>query len=275
MKRTFLLLGLIAMVMPFAAKWENSGNIGFSLTQTAVNNMWAGGEQDSITGIATIDNNFVYESDKLNFKNNLQLQFGRSSTPNASNPPYHIVTEAADKIYFSSTLMYKFKKFLNPIFMVQYDSQFTEAFDPSLFTETFGIGTIFIDKKEMKLSTKLGIAARELYDNRTSTADDPDTLTEIENFKFNSGINLIADFEKTWLKMIKLKSEFRYFTTFNFDDYNIVWDNIVSASIWKFIGISLNVKWLFNKKIGAVEYVFPKHHQLLETLTITFNYSLF
>ena len=274
MKKLFLIIFAGIFLLINASNWKNTGSIGFSLTQTAVNQMWAGGEQDSITGISTLDTVAIYDSKSINFKNSLQLQFGRSSTPNLDNPPYHIVTEVADKIYFNSTLMYKFKKFLNPIFMVQYDSQFTELFDPSLFTETLGVGVIFVDKKEIKMISKLGIAVRELLDKITNTADDPDTA-EIETFKFDSGINFITTFEKSLLEMIKIKSEFRYFTTFNFDDYNIVWDSTASANIWKFIGLSLNIKWLFNKRVGSVEYIFPKNHQLLETLTITFNYSLF
>ncbi len=108
MKKLVLIIFFSILIVVNASNWKNTGNIGFSLTQAARNKMWAGGEQNSITSIATMNNSFVYDSEKLNFKNNLQLQFGRSSTPNIANPPYHIVTEAVDKIYFNSTLTITF-----------------------------------------------------------------------------------------------------------------------------------------------------------------------
>lgn len=280
MKRSFILIAIIILTTSIisAEGWKNTGSIGFSFTQTAVNKNWAGGEQNSITYIWSLNHESIKDTKKMNWTNKLQLQFGRSETPDPVNSELHIITEAADQISLNSTVMYKFKKLINPLLMVTYDSQFTEVFDPSVITETLGIGALWVEKEKFKVTSKLGVAMKQTIDaedNGTSSLDD--ILTpEVETLRNETGVQFTTDLTKVFADKLTLKSELKYFNTFAFDSASIKWNSTVTVDLWKYVGITFNLQWLFDQKVvGGPDNRFPADHRLLETLAISFSYSLF
>ncbi|MCK4642685.1 DUF3078 domain-containing protein [bacterium] len=273
-----LLILLVFVLSPMSEEWKNTGSIGFSFTQTAVNKNWSGGEKSSITYIWTLNHETIRDTEKFNWANKLQLQFGRSEAPNPDDPNFQIITEAADKISFTSTAMYKFKKFFNPLFMITCDSQFTEIFDPSVITETVGVGVIWADKDKFQLSSKLGVALKQLIDaedDGVSSADDPTTLEEFETFISETGIQCITELTKVFADKLTLKSELKYFNTFAFDRASIKWDTTININLWKYVGLSFNLQWLFDQQVAGITKIFPKDHRLMETISLSFSYSLF
>ncbi len=278
MKKIFALLLFIVLVSFASAAWQNKGAVSFSFTQTAVNDNWTGGEKDAITYIGILGSDFINDMEKFNLTIKLQLQYGRSEMPHLTVPNRVMITEAADKIALNSTFMYKMKKFLNPLVIFTLDSQFTEIMDPSILTETLGIGLRFSEKEALTITTKLGFAMKHLLDaedNGFSSADDADTTDKIETVKTETGIQVINELTAVLWRKISLKSDLKYFNNFSFDSAYLRWDNIFTLNVWKAIGVAFGIQWIFTQNTGIKTNVFPRDHELLETLAITINYSLF
>jgi|WetSurMetagenome_2_1015567.scaffolds.fasta_scaffold13958_3 hypothetical protein len=254
--------------------WNMTGVVGLNLSQTSFSN-WAQGGSNSLAFVAYTNLGSIYYSFPWKWKNKLNVTYGRTKL---GNEGYR--TNEND-IYFESVGSRDIGWAVDPYLAVTFRSALTKGydysvantttqivdfFDPGYLTEALG----FTYDQNKIITTRLGIALQQTFANKfTSYTDDPETPNEIENFKFETGIESVTEMKYDFLPNMNYYSFLRLFTRFkSLDVWDVRWDNIISAKVNDYINVNLAVTLIH-------EISQTRKTQLRESLQIGFSYSLF
>lgn len=169
--------------------------------------------------------------------------------------------------------------YINPYFALKGQTQFTtgyaytdtskkaisDFFDPAYFTQSLGLG--YSPRKEFK--ARLGFAMKETFTRNYPVpyADNPDT-PKIEKTKIEAGMDLVVEFKRKLSQNILLTSKLDSFSNFKrFDTIDFNWDNLFSAKVSKYLGVSYNFTLFYDKDQSSKRQV----KQIL-ALTLTFSF---
>lgn len=254
-------------------KWIPVGAAGLNVSQIAFTN-WSQGGENSITWTGTGNFGLRYKSIAYLFYNNLKIAYGRTKMGNDDFRTNN------NELYLESVLSKSIGWALDPYVSntirstvaAGYEYTDTSAlkisdfFDPGYLTQSIG----FSYDKLKGLNTRLGVAFQEVFTNKfTQYADDPDTKTKVEDFKFETGIESVTSLAYPLQDNLLLDSKLGLFTRFaHLDVWDVRWDNTITAVISKYVNVNFNILTIYEKSQS------PKT-QLKQALLLGLSYTLF
>jgi len=253
--------------------WRPSGVVGINLSQVAFAN-WQQGGQNSLSFTFFSLLGLDYIGDPWKWSNGLKFAYGRTKF---GDEEYRTND---NEIFFESTLIYHTGWVVSPYAGLtartavtkgfNYDSipsfQIVDFMDPFYLTEAIG----FIYDRIPNFSTRLGIGMKQTFTKEfTSYSDDIETLTEVETFKNETGIESVTEYKWEFMENMAYLTSLRLFGTF--DDisvWDVRWDNLIVAKVNDYISVSFNVLLIYDEDESI-------QRQLKEALQLGISYNLF
>ena len=254
--------------------WTPRGVIGLNLSQIAFSN-WTQGGENSLSFSFFTHLGLDYIGMPWKWTNSLKITYGRSKV---GDQEYRTND---NEIYFESVLIHRFGWIVNPYasgtfrtavakgfnYEVIPAQQIVGFFDPAYFTE--GLGFAYDEDKGLK--QRVGIAFKQTIANKFDTlyTDDPETPNEIENFKFESGLESVTEYELEFMENMSYYGYLRLFTRFNeFDKWDVRWDNIITAKINDYFNVNFNFLLIYEEDQSI-------KRQIKEALQLGIVYNFF
>lgn len=252
--------------------WNTSGVVGFNISQVALSN-WSQGGENSLAYSLVGNAGAKYDGPEWVFDNSLKISYGRTKLgeddfKNTDNEVFmdNLLSKKIDWI-FSPYISNTARTVIASGYAYEADTSFqiSKFFDPGYLNQ--GIGLIY-DKTE-NFSARFGLGFKETFtSDYNSYSDDPET-TEIEKFKFETGIEFVAKAQYPLTEIINLKSELFLFSTFSdIDIWDLRWDTTLMAKLTDLINVNINVLLIYDKDETVKT-------QLKEALQLGISYNLF
>ena len=279
--RIFYILALIFLPITIIAEeadstlnqWIPKGVAGINISQISLDN-WTQGGDNAMTYTLTGNFGLDYNSEDWAFTNSLKISYGQTKIGDdaykTNDNEFYLETVYSRKIgweidpYVSNTV----RTTVAPgyTYSDEGDTQIAAFFDPGYLSQSLG----FAYNRSKIVKTRLGVGFQETFtDKFTKYSDDPETIDEIEDFKFETGIESVTDVEYGFMENMLFKSKLRLFTRFDhLDIWDVRWDNTLSAKINKFFVVNLNVIVIYEKSQSL-------ETQIKEALQLGFTVSLF
>jgi hypothetical protein len=252
--------------------WLPNGVVGLNLSQLALEN-WTQGGEEALSFVAYSSFGLDYFTDPLAFKNKLKLAYGKTKIGSdeiktTDNEVFleNLLTYDADwfaKPYFSNT----FRTVLDRGYKYSDDGkiQIADFFDPGYLQQSLGLEYTASES----FTSRLGIGLQETFTSKfTNFSDDVETQ-KIEKFKLEEGVESVSNLNLKLDDDLLFTSELRLFGNFStLDEWDVRWDNIVTAQVTKLINVNLNVLMIYDTDQIA-------RTQLKEALQIVITYTLF
>lgn len=285
-----LIVVLLAAISLSAEPWIVKGDLNLNLSQNAYSNSWAGTEKGSITWVAGSNMSAEKALSPLFYNiNTLKLAFGQTHQQelNASGDSYWAKpVKSTDKIDAEALLKMTMDTWVNPFAAVRMESQYIDLSDPTLtrlvnpmkFTESAGITRNFIDRGNLQLSSRLGMAIRENLNRDVLMADASGNRENITTI--DGGIESVTEFKNVFAPSnISYNSKLQiYQALFNSksDDYlheewkspDVNWEHSLSLKVWKAVSLNAYLQLIYEKEQIA-------ELQFKETMGLGFSYNLF
>jgi hypothetical protein len=206
------------------------------------------------------------------WSNSYKLAFGQTRLGSQG------LRKTDDEIFFESLLIYKMGVYINPYVSATLRTQFAKGyvypnnietpvskfFDPAYLTQSVGLAY----KPIPEVTTRFGVALREVItSDYTGFADDPAT-TEIEKTKINGGMESVTDVNWNFAENMLFTSKLELFSPFKAIEKVIIRsDNTISAKVNKYVTTSLNVTLINDVNVSP-------YTQIKQVLAIGLSYTL-
>ena len=252
--------------------WIPAGVAGLNLSQISLSN-WTQGGEDALAFVGYGNFGLNYYDAPLGFLNTLKLAVGKTKL---GDQEYRTTD---NDIFMENLLTYDVGWIVQPyisntfrsVILPGYDYtdagevQKSEFFDPGYLMQSIG----FTYPVSKSFSTRIGFALQETFTNKfTQYSDDPET-TDIEDFKFEAGIESVTKGTVQLGDNLAFATELRLFGAFDaLDIWDVRWDNMLTAQINKYVNVNLNV--LLVHDIDQT-----RRTQIKEALQIGITYLLF
>lgn len=254
--------------------WIPKGIVGLNLSQVSFEN-WTQGGDNSISFTFFSNFGIDYIADIWKWRNSLKFSYGRTKTGDEGYKTND------NEIFLESTLNRNVGWLFNPYFGFtartavaagfNYDEipavQIVGFLDPFYLTE--GIGLMY--DQIPNFTTRLGLGFKQTFADKFNSryTDDPDTPNEIENFKNETGIESVTEFEWVFLENMAYKGYLRLFGRFeDISVWDVRWDNTITAKINDYFNVNINVLLIYDVDETL-------RTQLKEALQLGISYSLF
>jgi hypothetical protein len=254
-----------------ADPWNTSVDANLTMTQNAYSDNWAGGEAGSLSW--TFNSNSLFErqlNPKVNTRNTLKLFYGQTHSQNRETKHWAAPVTSTDRIDFETVLRFTLGKFVDPYASARIETQFRDERDaankrlinPVLFTESFGVAKQLTKSGKREWIVRLGGAFRHRLDRdvldpvsgskKTETANDGGMLF-VSDF-----VTPLADTTMMFTSKLSVYEAFYYSESkkleglYNMDYWkspDVNWENAFTASINKYLMVSLYVQLLYDKEV--------------------------
>jgi hypothetical protein len=259
---------LALLVSPAAAQDEEPSNepglwvqkVGFELmfNQGLYSTNWQGDEKTSGSLTASLGHTAQKQLARpLRFEHDMELAFGEQATRQEGDT--WDVSKSEDKIRLDEMLRFTLEFWVDPLASVQLKSQFFSTdsdtidqmhwLNPLQLLETIGVGRKFFDTEARTLTSELGAAARQLWDQ---TVIDPDQKSVAD-----AGVSWITAFRsilgspdaeyKTRLTLYKPLVAFQTGGELGTLP-EVDWENAVNARFTRVLSGKLYVQMLYDDK---------------------------
>lgn len=246
--------------------------VGVNLNQITLSN-WTQGGDNSISWSFFNNSTLTYTKDVWSIKNNLKLAYGRTKQGDADS-------KINDNEFFLESVVsysagWKLNPFLSNTIRTVLDEGFdykatpfkkiAAFFDPGYITQSMGFeysaGPVF--------STRMGLGLQETFTSKFNWySDDPDTKTEVEKFKFDTGVESVSETSFPLAENMGFSSKLRLFSRFkSIDVWDVRWDNTLTAKINKYFNVNLNYLLIYQKDQSVKT-------QTKQTFLLGFTYNL-
>lgn len=231
--------------------WDPSIVTSFNLSQIAFTN-WSKGGENSFSWVVGGDFGLKNLDSVWRFSNMLSVEFGKTQVGD------QIVKTTDNEITLESVLSYHLGWAVNPYVSNFVRTQLTEGYDyekdpaeqiadfwdPGYVTQATG----FTYDKLENFRTRLGIAFKETFTNEfTQYSDDPETV-EIEDFKFETGVESVTGANYNLDDNIVFTTSLRLFSRFEMIDvWDVRWDNKLTASVNDIIKVNFTYLVVYEK----------------------------
>lgn len=273
----------------YAEPWEKTLTFDLKLTQTAYSDSWTGGEAGNISWVSTLNGIFVKQiTESLNNRTTLKLAFGQTHVQDAETKEWEKPKKSTDQIDIENLSRLTFGGYVDPYFAVRLETQFLDAsvdsikryFTPLLLTESVGGSRMFYKKDKNEILSRLGFAVRHRITNvivdtaenekdwHTSTDAGFESVTDVI-YNFNESLGYIG--KLTLYKALFFSEKDEVEGTPEEDYWKAVdvnWENTISASVAKYVTVSLYVQFLYDKQV-------EKKGRFKETLGLGLTYKMF
>jgi len=268
--------------------WKRSLVVDITTTQTSYSDSWVGGEAGSVNWVGNL-NGMAEKQMKpwFNFRSTLKLSFGQTLTQDADTKEWSKPRKSTDLIDWENLGRLTFHGYVDPYVAFRVETQFMDAsviakkryLSPLKFTESAGIARKFLDNEKYQLTSRLGLALRQIM--KTVIVDSV-ALSTNDSTQTDGGIEFVTDASLTLSDRMQYTGKLTLYKAFFFseedqvkgtpfeDDWKAVdvnWENIISASISKIITVNFYTQLLYDKEIS-------KKGRLKETLGIGFIFRM-
>lgn len=250
--------------------WKHAGTVGLNLSQVSFKDWVAGGE-NALSYTLWLQGASAQFAEKTIWTNSYKLAFGQTRLSDQG------LRKTDDEIYFESFLIYKVGTTINPYAAATLRTQFapgytysggaetrvSQFFDPAYLTQSAGVAYQPIPG----LTTRLGLALREvLTSSFPGYADDPATK-EIEKTQVKGGMESVTDYSAKLDENIALIARLELFAPFNAMDKVIVRNDYgIAAKVSKYISTNLTVNILNDVNVSP-------RTQIKQALSLGITYS--
>ncbi len=144
--------------------------------------------------------------------------------------------------------------------------QIVAFFDPGYVTQSIG----FAYEKSEIFQTRLGLAFEESFANKFAAQyTDDDETTDLETFKFETGIESMTDLNLKIDDNVIYKSKLRLFSGFDrMTVWDVAWDNTFTAEVNKWLNVNLSFILIYKASESL-------RTQMQEALQVGIVYNLF
>ncbi len=253
--------------------WIPTMVTALNLSQIAFSN-WTQGGSNALAWTVTANVGYNYKGKTWGLVNHLRASYGRSklgsqgaiTTDNdllledvltynvgwATNPFFSntVITTIAEGYSYASTVPVPIANF----------------FDPGYVTQSLG----FNYDKLSNLTTRLGLAAQEVFTNRyRQYTDNPSTTDKVEAFKLETGLESVTQAKLQVADNMLLTTGLRLFTRFNdLKVWDVRWDNLIAAKVNSFINVNFTYQLVYQKDQSL-------RTQMKEGLQMGLTYTVF
>lgn len=253
-----------------ADHWLRSVITDLTLTQNSYSDSWKGGEAGNVTWVWNA--NAVFEKQvttKLRFKNTLKFSFGQTHTQDKNTKDWAKPQKSTDLIDIENLGLFTIQSFVVPYAALRLETQFLDAsiprinryFSPAKVTESAGVARVFYKTEQNEFLSRIGFALRQIMTKEISDT----LLKQIRTTTTNDGgLESVTDLKLTFSKTLTFTSKLSLFKALFFsktDDFKKTpqedywkaidanWENRLSATVVKYISVSLYSQLLYDKEI--------------------------
>jgi hypothetical protein len=270
--------------------WKKSLDTDFTLTQNAYSDSWKGGEAGNISWVWNANGIFEKQmSPKFNFKNMSKLSFGQTHIQDKDTKEWAKPQKSTDLIDIENLGRFTMGWVVDPYVAFRIETQFLDASDtladkklyinPLKLTESAGASRKFYTTEETELLSRLGFAVRQIITKKV-TDTDGNTSSETSN---DGGFESVTDLKMVLSETLKFTSKLSLYKAIYYSksdelkdsvnaDYwkqvDVNWENQISASIVKYVTVSLYMQLLYDKEIDL-------KGRFKQTLALGLTYKLF
>lgn len=263
-------------------KWVLKGITGINMSQTAVSN-WSAGGENSLAGNAYLNGSLTHKSGHWLWINNLGLDYGLTKTKSLG------VQKTSDKIAFSTQLGYKASEKWFYTAMADLNTQFYKGYnypDKSHYISKFfapaysnvSLGMDFRPKSNYSLylsplAGKLTFVEDDYLADEGAFGVDPG-----DHFKAELGAYIKAKAEQKIMENVDLITSVDFFTPYDkqFGNVDVNWDVLVNMKINKYLSATLNTTLKYDNDVKTINDDGEKHGakvQFKEVLGIGVAYN--
>jgi hypothetical protein len=241
--------------------WNLRGMITGSYVQTAVSDNWTGKETHNMTWqgklFAQADLNLASALWTTRFRE----EYGHSQTDDAGT----IVN--LDYIELDSVYTWKLFKVFNPFVSFNIKTQNDKFLDPITYAESAGISTTIFNNSVHTLSTRLGVVAKQTFDDVTYK----DGILVGDSRQ--TGAESVTNYTLNFFKDGKYITEFRVFETFEHGE-NLSWENSILMKMSSILVMQLSYRALFdNTRIRSHHW--PDDIETLFSISLGVSFNMF
>ena len=238
--------------------WNLKGVTGLNVSQTALSN-WSAGGENAVAGTAYLNGSLKRKSGSWLWSNALALEYGLTNTKSLGTQ------KTSDKIDFSTQLGYSTNDKWYYTIMGDFKSQFYKGYN-------YPDKTHYISKFMAPAYSNISIGLEYRPNNNYSVYLSPlaGKLTFVEDdylsdqgafgvdpgdkFKAELGAYLKARAEKNIMENVSLISTIDFFTAYDssFGNVDINWDVLVSMKINRFLTATLNTTLKYDDDVKTV-----------------------
>lgn len=265
----FLALSATLLSMPLAlaqqteegatTNWTTKGVTGFNLSQTALSN-WAAGGENTFAGNVYLNLAANYKKDLWSWDNAFNTDFGMTHT--TSNG----WLKSVDKIELTSKVGYAFSQNWNAAFMANFLTQYalgyknpTDKKDNIPYISKFmapGYLTLALGS-EYKPNEEFSLLLSPLTGKVTFVQDDYLSsigafgVTPGKRFLAELGASVVANLNTKLTDNINYISKLSLFTayTHDFGNIDVLWDNMLAMKINKYLTTTITVNMLYDDDV--------------------------
>lgn len=279
----FMLTGTVSLQAQEEKKeladgWHNSLVAGFNLTQVTLHN-WTQGGENTLAWTFLTNGKFLYKQPNWKWNNTLKITYGKTKLGESD------FEKSEDELFwesiYSRNIGWKIDPYVANQLRTQFDDGYTmvkdEAtgeevrtltsgtFDPLYLIQsagfTYAVGESFF--------TRAGVAFKETFSSvEHGFADDPDTEDEVEDFRFQTGVESATGVKLTVMENIMYTSQLNLFSAFDqLDVWDVRWDNTITAKVNDYVNVSLNV-------LLVHEIAQTRRTQVKQALALGLRYSI-
>jgi len=271
MKHLLLALILVASTLNMYAqddkeplvdgKWNLKGVTGMNMSQTALSN-WSAGGENSVAGTAFLNGSLVRKSGNWLWSNSLALEYGLTNTKSQGTQ------KTSDKIDFTTQLGYSTDNKWYYTVMADLKTQFAKGYNypreegKSYISKFFAPAYSNISAGlEYRPNNNYSVYFSPLAGKLTFVEDDD--LSRIgafgvdENKKFRAelGAYLKARAQKKIMENVEVISTVDFFTAYDksFGNVDVNWDLLISMKINRFLSASINTTLKYDDDVKNVK----------------------
>jgi len=282
-------IGILCTSVVFAQGWKKSLDTDFTLTQNTYSDSWAGGEAGSISWVWNANGVFEKQfTPKFNFKNTSKFSFGQTHIQDKETKEWAKPQKSTDLIDIENVGRFTLGAFVDPYAAFRIESQFLDAsveginryFTPLKLTESAGISKQFYKTEKDEAISRFGFAIRQIITQDIVTVNPDETETNTTN---DGGFESVSDLKLTLSETLQFTSKLSLYKALFYsesdalkglpnEDYwkviDVNWENKLSATIVKYVTVSLYMQLLYDKEIAL-------SGRFKETLAMGLTYKLF
>ncbi len=239
-------------------KWYLKGVTGLDISQTAVSN-WAAGGENAMAGRAYLNGSLQRKSGNWLWSNALVLEYGLTNTKSLGTQ------KTSDKIDFTTQLGYSTNNKWYYTIMGDFKSQFYKGYNypdkskyiSNIFAPAYSNISLGL---EYRPNTSYSVYLSPVAGKLTFVSDDRLSdegqfgVDPGDKFKAELGAYLKARAEKTLMENVKVISTIDFFTAYNdsFGNVDINWDLLISMKINRFLSANINTSLKYDDDVKNV-----------------------
>ena len=273
----------------YAEPWSKSFDTDFTLTQNSYSDSWKGGEAGNISWVWNANGIFEKQvSPRFRFKNTSKFSFGQTHIQDRTTKDWNKPQKSTDLIDIENLGLLTLESYVDPYVGIRFETQFLDAsvpginryLSPAKITESAGIARIFYRKDKDELLSRLGFAFRQIITR--NVVDTALALTETKTTN-DGGFEWVTDLKLTLSQTLNYTSKLSAYKALFFSEsdkfkgtpaenywkaVDLNWENRLSASVSKYITVSLYAQLLYDKLIDL-------RGRFKETLAMGITYKLY